>query len=172
MDSYTWTHQCRLTSKSLHSLALCGHLIPSRRPTISTGWWRWRVKGIHAVCTSWRLLIILIGIPCWVFLFVVSVRVRVVPIFSPGNMQQILMGYMIPAPMNDQGYCIPCSWIKCSLSSQKIKLVVLSINVNRIWWWSLSFEVLRSVGYSFIAITSRSTQSTVLWEPPFHCHDS
>ena len=25
MDSYTWTHQCWLTSKNLHSSALCRH---------------------------------------------------------------------------------------------------------------------------------------------------
>ena len=54
IDSYTRTHQYRLTSNDLHISALCGHWMQSRGPAksdvrrkkehqgISTAWWWWR----------------------------------------------------------------------------------------------------------------------------------
>ena len=33
VDSYTWTHQCWLTSKDLHTLTLCRNWMQSRGPT-------------------------------------------------------------------------------------------------------------------------------------------
>ena len=44
MDSYTWTHLCWLTSKNLHSLALCEHWMLSSELTKRNGQCRWTAK--------------------------------------------------------------------------------------------------------------------------------
>ena len=44
MDSYTWTHQYWLTSKDLHTSALCGHRMQFRRPAKSDRWQRQMVR--------------------------------------------------------------------------------------------------------------------------------
>ena len=52
---------------------------------------------------------------------------------------------------------IPSREIRLSKKKKKKKKDVLGMTLNNIWWWSSSSEHLRSVVYSFIAITPKST---------------
>ena len=61
-ESSTWTHQCELTSKNLHSSTLCRHWIPSRGPVMSDGQYGQMVRGSQGNLCSQHVLMIMIYI--------------------------------------------------------------------------------------------------------------
>ena len=54
MESCIWMCQCWLTSKDLHTSALCGHWMQSRRPTRSDEWLGWMAgESRNSVLCEW-----------------------------------------------------------------------------------------------------------------------